>query len=83
MPSYRCHGYPIVLGTSLRKMMAEVFGRKDGLCKGFGGSMHLADPATPFSRHLRNHRTEHRARHRRRADGAGEEDRPGGLLLLR
>jgi TPP-dependent pyruvate/acetoin dehydrogenase alpha subunit len=48
MPSYRCHGYPIVLGTSLRKMMAEVFGRKDGLCKGFGGSMHLADPEHHF-----------------------------------
>ena len=48
MPSYRCHGYPIVLGTPLRKMMAEVFCRKDGLCKGFGGSMHLADPAHHF-----------------------------------
>jgi TPP-dependent pyruvate/acetoin dehydrogenase alpha subunit len=48
MPSYRCHGYPIVLGTSLQKMMAEVFGRKDGLCQGFGGSMHLADPARYF-----------------------------------
>jgi acetoin:2,6-dichlorophenolindophenol oxidoreductase subunit alpha len=48
MPSYRCHGYPIVLGTSTRAMMAEVFGRKDGLCKGFGGSMHLSDPAHHF-----------------------------------
>jgi len=48
MPSYRCHGYPIVLGTLLRKMMAEVFGRKSGLCQGFGGSMHLADPAKYF-----------------------------------
>jgi len=48
MPSYRCHGYPIVLGTPVRKMMAEVFGRKDGLCQGFGGSMHLADPARHF-----------------------------------
>ena len=48
MPSYRCHGYPIVLGTSLRKMMAEIYGRRDGLCKGFGGSMHLADPANHF-----------------------------------
>jgi TPP-dependent pyruvate/acetoin dehydrogenase alpha subunit len=48
MPSYRCHGYPIVLGTSPRKMMAEIYGRKDGLCKGFGGSMHLADPAHHF-----------------------------------
>jgi TPP-dependent pyruvate/acetoin dehydrogenase alpha subunit len=48
MPSYRCHGYPIVLGTSIRGMMAEVFGRKDGLCKGFGGSMHLSDPEHHF-----------------------------------
>ena len=48
MPSYRCHGYPIVLGTSMRSMMAEVFGRRDGLCKGFGGSMHLSDPVHHF-----------------------------------
>ncbi|MGB9242959.1 MAG: thiamine pyrophosphate-dependent dehydrogenase E1 component subunit alpha [Candidatus Acidiferrales bacterium] len=48
MPSYRCHGYPIVLGTSVRKMMAEIYGRRDGLCKGFGGSMHLADPVHNF-----------------------------------
>ena len=48
MPSYRCHGYPIVLGTPMRTMMAEVFGRKDGLCSGFGGSMHLADPTRHF-----------------------------------
>jgi pyruvate dehydrogenase E1 component alpha subunit len=48
MPSYRCHGYPIALGTPLRKIMAEIFGRKDGLCQGFGGSMHLADPSRHF-----------------------------------
>jgi pyruvate dehydrogenase E1 component alpha subunit len=48
MPSYRCHGQPIVLGTPPRKMMAELYGRKDGLCKGFGGSMHLADPERYF-----------------------------------
>jgi TPP-dependent pyruvate/acetoin dehydrogenase alpha subunit len=48
MPSYRCHGYPILLGTPLRKIMAEVFGRRDGLCHGFGGSMHLADPSRYF-----------------------------------
>ena len=48
MPSYRCHGYPIVLGTPPRRIMAEIYGRKDGLCKGFGGSMHLADPAHNF-----------------------------------
>src|SRR5271165_3283485 len=48
MPSYRCHGYPIVLGTAPPAMMAELYGRKDGICKGFGGSMHLADPAHDF-----------------------------------
>lgn len=48
MPSYRCHGYPIVLGSSPNHLMAELYGRKDGICKGFGGSMHLADPAHDF-----------------------------------
>src|SRR6266513_826863 len=48
MPSYRCHGYPLVLGSSPRKIMAEIYGRKDGLCGGFGGSMHLADPEHHF-----------------------------------
>jgi len=48
MPSYRCHAQPLVLGTSPKKMMAELYGRKDGLCRGFGGSMHLADPEHYF-----------------------------------
>ena len=48
MPSYRCHGYPIVLGTPPRNLMAELYGRRDGICKGFGGSMHLADPLRDF-----------------------------------
>ncbi len=48
MPSYRCHGYPIVLGTPTTNMMAELYGRKDGICGGFGGSMHLADPGRDF-----------------------------------
>ncbi len=48
MPSYRCHGYPLVLGTPAKSLMAEIYQRKDGVCKGFGGSMHLADPAHHF-----------------------------------
>lgn len=48
VPTYRCHGYPLVLGTSARKMMAEIYGRRDGLCKGLGGSMHLCDPVHHF-----------------------------------
>jgi len=48
MPSYRCHGYPIALGTPPGRLMAEIYGRQDGVCKGFGGSMHLADPGRFF-----------------------------------
>ncbi len=48
LPSYRCHGYPLVLGTPPERMMAEIYGRREGLCGGFGGSMHLADPARYF-----------------------------------
>jgi TPP-dependent pyruvate/acetoin dehydrogenase alpha subunit len=48
LTTYRCHGYPIVLGTSTKAMMAEIYGRTDGLCGGYGGSMHLADPGRGF-----------------------------------
>jgi TPP-dependent pyruvate/acetoin dehydrogenase alpha subunit len=43
MATYRCHGYPLVLGTPANAMMAEVYGRETGLCHGRGGSMHLTD----------------------------------------
>jgi pyruvate dehydrogenase E1 component alpha subunit len=48
MATYRCHGYPIALGTDPKKIMAEIYGRKNGLCGGYGGSMHLADPSRGF-----------------------------------
>jgi TPP-dependent pyruvate/acetoin dehydrogenase alpha subunit len=48
MTTYRCHGYPITLGTDPKAMMAEIYGRKDGLCGGYGGSMHLLDPGRGF-----------------------------------
>src|SRR3954453_6002670 len=46
--TYRCHGYPLALGTSPKAMMAEIYGRADGLCGGLGGSMHLLDPERGF-----------------------------------
>jgi TPP-dependent pyruvate/acetoin dehydrogenase alpha subunit len=46
--TYRCHGYPIALGTPTTSIMAEIYGRVDGLCKGYGGSMHLVDPERGF-----------------------------------
>jgi pyruvate dehydrogenase E1 component alpha subunit len=48
MTTYRCHGYPIVLGTDPKAIMAEIYGRRDGLCGGYGGSMHLVDPDRGF-----------------------------------
>jgi pyruvate dehydrogenase E1 component alpha subunit len=48
MATYRCHGYPLALGTDPKAMMAEIYGRKDGLCGGYGGSMHLVDPGRGF-----------------------------------
>jgi pyruvate dehydrogenase E1 component alpha subunit len=40
---HRGHGHCIAKGASLGKMMAELMGKRDGYCKGLGGSMHIAD----------------------------------------
>jgi TPP-dependent pyruvate/acetoin dehydrogenase alpha subunit len=48
LTTYRCHGYPIVLGTDPKAMMAEIYGRTGGICGGYGGSMHLLDPERGF-----------------------------------
>jgi acetoin:2,6-dichlorophenolindophenol oxidoreductase subunit alpha len=41
--THRGHGHCIAKGCSLDAMMAEIYGRETGLCKGRGGSMHIAD----------------------------------------
>ena len=41
--NHRSHGHPLAKGGSVKKAMAELYGRVDGYCKGKGGSMHLAD----------------------------------------
>ena len=41
--THRGHGHCIAKGCDLGRMMAEIYGREDGLCKGRGGSMHIAD----------------------------------------
>ena len=46
--SYREHGHCLAKGSDPRRMMAELFGRRDGLCKGKGGSMHLFDKSVNF-----------------------------------
>ena len=41
--THRGHGHCIAKGLDTKGMMAEIFGRATGLCKGKGGSMHIAD----------------------------------------
>ncbi|HLW94360.1 MAG TPA: thiamine pyrophosphate-dependent dehydrogenase E1 component subunit alpha [Solirubrobacteraceae bacterium] len=40
---HRAHGHAIAKGVPLGPIMAELMGRRDGLCRGLGGSMHLVD----------------------------------------
>ena len=46
--AYREHGHCLAKGSDPRRMMAELFGRVDGLSKGKGGSMHLFDKSVNF-----------------------------------
>ena len=41
--THRSHGHPIGKGADLKGLMAELMGKTTGICKGRGGSMHLAD----------------------------------------
>jgi pyruvate dehydrogenase E1 component alpha subunit len=41
--THRGHGHVIAKGAELKYMMAELFGKTTGYCKGKGGSMHIAD----------------------------------------
>ena len=41
--NHRGHGHCIAKGADLKRMMAELYGRRTGYCKGKGGSMHIAD----------------------------------------
>ncbi len=41
--THRGHGHCIAKGCDVRGMMREIYGRASGLCKGKGGSMHIAD----------------------------------------
>ena len=41
--THRGHGHSIAKGCDVDAMMLEIFGKQGGLCKGKGGSMHIAD----------------------------------------
>ncbi len=44
--THRGHGHTIVKGADVKLMMAELFGREDGFCKGRAGSLHMVDMST-------------------------------------
>ncbi len=46
--TYREHGHALLRGIPARAVMAEMYGRVTGCCRGRGGSMHLFDAATRF-----------------------------------
>lgn len=48
MTAYRDHAHPIGLGTDVRNLMAEMYGKQDGVSKGKGGSMHFFDKERNF-----------------------------------
>lgn len=46
--TYRDHAHALVRETPARALMAELFGRETGVCRGKGGSMHFFDPDRYF-----------------------------------
>lgn len=46
--TYRSHGHALVRGSNPDAVMAELFGREGGLCRGRGGSMHMFDLQNRF-----------------------------------
>ncbi len=46
--TYREHGHALVRGIPAEVLMAEMYGKRAGCCRGRGGSMHLFDAATRF-----------------------------------
>lgn len=45
VPTHRCHGFTICKGSDPYAMFSEMFGSRNGLAKGLGGSMHMPDKA--------------------------------------
>jgi pyruvate dehydrogenase E1 component alpha subunit len=46
--TYREHGHALARGVSMGSLFAEMYGRREGCCRGRGGSMHIFDAATRF-----------------------------------
>ncbi|UCH34725.1 MAG: hypothetical protein JSV65_19775 [Armatimonadota bacterium] len=48
LSTHRGHGHCLIRGSDPMRVFAEIMGRRDGVCRGKGGSMHLCDMETNF-----------------------------------
>jgi len=48
LATYREHGHALARGVDMNAVMAEMFGKREGCCRGRGGSMHLFDASRRF-----------------------------------
>jgi acetoin:2,6-dichlorophenolindophenol oxidoreductase subunit alpha len=48
LSTHRGHGHLVAKGGSLRALMAELYGKANGLCHGKGGTMHVADASVGY-----------------------------------
>lgn len=46
--NHRSHGHYLAKGGDLYSMFCEIYGKADGCCKGYGGSMHMLDRSVNF-----------------------------------
>ena len=81
--TYRCHGYPIVRGTDVNAMMAEIYGRSDGRVQGHRRLDAPDRRLERLPRHVGDRRGGNPSRRRRRLGGADPQAGPGRPLLLR
>ena len=72
--THRGHGHCIAKGCDVTGMMKEIFGRRDGLCGGKGGSMHIADLVQGHDGRERHRRRRPAAHLRRGADREVSQD---------
>jgi TPP-dependent pyruvate/acetoin dehydrogenase alpha subunit len=48
LSTHRGHGHLVAKGGSLRRLMAELYGKATGICHGKGGTMHIADASVGY-----------------------------------
>lgn len=48
LSGHRNHGHYLAKGGNIKSMLAEIYGKKSGCCKGVGGSMHMTDQSVGF-----------------------------------